>query len=236
MSDPPREDVGVMNNRLTEIAFILDRSGSMAAMTEPAIAGFNQFLRDQQRADGDARLTLVLFDNEYLVPCASLPVAEVVELDTTTFVPRGSTALLDAIGRTIDELGARLAGIPEKDRPGQVVVAVMTDGEENASHRFSLKTIAEKIRHQQEHYAWQFLFLGANQDAIATAVRMGIAAKDSASYSHDSTGYKSSSKAMSRKLSALRRSKLDPAATHADLDKPMEDILREEDEQERGKS
>lgn len=225
-----------MNNRLTEIAFILDRSGSMAAMTEPAIAGFNEFLRDQQRADGDARLTLVLFDDEYLVPCASLPVAEVVELDTTTFVPRGSTALLDAIGRTLDELGARLAGIPEKNRPGQVVVAIMTDGEENASRHFSLKEIAGKIRHQQEHYAWQFLFLGANQDAIATAMRMGIAAKDSASYFHDSAGYKSSSKAMSRKLRALRGSKLDPAATHADLDKPMEDILREEDDQERGKS
>jgi Mg-chelatase subunit ChlD len=224
-----------MNDRLTEIAFILDRSGSMAAMIEPAIAGFNSFLRDQQQVAGDARLTLVLFDNEYLVPCASLPVAEVVELDTTTFIPRGSTALLDAIGRTIDELGARLTKIPEADRPGQVVVAILTDGEENSSIRFTWQDIAEKIGHQEKHYAWQFLFLGANQDAIATAARMGVAAANSATYVHDATGYANGSKAVSRKVSALRSSKLDPASANDDLSKPMTDILREEDEQERGK-
>ena len=223
-----------MNDRLTEIAFILDRSGSMASMVEPAIAGFNSFLRDQQQAEGDARLTLVLFDDDYLLPCASLPVAEVVELDTTTFVPRGSTALLDAIGRTIDELGARLAKIPEPERPGQVVVAILTDGEENSSTRFTWQDIARKIGHQEKHYAWQFLFLGANQDGIATAARMGVAAANSATYVHDATGYASGSKAMSRKVGALRRSKLDPAAVHEDLAKPMADILREEDEQERG--
>lgn len=223
-----------MNDRLTEIAFILDRSGSMAAMVEPAIAGFNTFLRDQQQAEGDARLSLVLFDNEFLVPCASLPVAEVVELDTTTFVPRGSTALLDAIGLTIDRLGAHLEAIPEPDRPGQVVVAILTDGEENASTRFTWQDIAQKISHQEKHYSWQFLFLGANQDAIATAARMGVAAGNSATYLHDAAGYTSSAKAMSRKIGAIRRSKLDPTAVQEDLAKPMTDILREEDEQERG--
>lgn len=236
MSHPRCESPVVMNNRLTEIAFILDRSGSMGSMIEPAIAGFNDFLRDQQQAEGDARLTLVLFDNEYLVPCASLPVAEVVELDVTTFIPRGSTALLDAIGRTIDELGARLAAIPEKNRPGQVIVAILTDGEENSSRHFTWQDIAQKIGHQERHYAWQFLFLGANQDAIATAARMGVAAANSATYLHDATGYKSSSKAMSRKVRAIRSSKLDPSASHTDLAKPMADILREEDEQERGQS
>lgn len=224
-----------MNDRLTEIAFILDRSGSMAAMVEPAIAGFNTFLRDQQQAEGDARLSLVLFDNEFLVPCASLPVAEVVELDTTTFVPRGSTALLDAIGLTIDRLGAHLEAIPEADRPGQVVVAILTDGEENSSTRFTWQDIAQKISHQEKHYSWQFLFLGANQDAIATAARMGVAAGNSATYFHDAAGYTSSAKAMSRKIGAIRRSKLDPTAVQEDLAKPMTDILREEDEQERGK-
>jgi Mg-chelatase subunit ChlD len=223
-----------MNDRLTEIAFILDRSGSMAAMIEPAIAGFNTFLRDQQQAEGDARLSLVLFDNEILVPCVSLPVAEVVELDTTTFIPRGSTALLDAIGLTIDRLGAHLEAIPEADRPGQVVVAILTDGEENSSTRFTWQDIARKIGHQEKHYAWQFLFLGANQDAIATAARMGVAAANSATYVHDATGYASGSKAMSRKIGAIRRSKLDPSALQEDLAKPMSDILREDDDQERG--
>lgn len=223
-----------MNDQLTEIAFILDRSGSMQSMIEPAIAGFNTFLRDQQQAEGDARLTLVLFDDEYLVPCASLPVSEVVELDTTTFIPRGCTALLDAIGRTIDELGARLATLPEAERPGQVVVAILTDGQENASRRFDLPEIREKIRHQEQHYSWRFLFLGANQDAIATAASIGVAAADSATFMHDAFGYQSSAKAVSRKIKALRSSKSRPAEDHPDLAKPMSDILREEDGLERG--
>lgn len=98
-----------MNDQLTEIAFILDRSGSMQALVEPAIAGFNRLLREQQQEPGSARFTLVLFDDRYEVAVKSLPISEVVELDTTTFVPRGGTALLDAIGYTIDGLGKRLA-------------------------------------------------------------------------------------------------------------------------------
>ena len=135
---PPVADGGVMNDNLTEIAFILDRSGSMESMVEPAISGFNRLLREQQQEPGTARFTLVLFDDQYEVPFHSVPIAEVVELDTNTFVPRGSTALLDAIGPTIDELGAKLAALPEADRPGQVIVAILTDGMENASHRYTL--------------------------------------------------------------------------------------------------
>ena len=97
-----------MNKNPTETAFILDRSGSMAPVTEAAITGFNEFLRDQQKTEGQARLTLVLFDNEYLVPLDCIPVQEAVSLDATTYIPRRSTALLDAIGTTIDRLGARL--------------------------------------------------------------------------------------------------------------------------------
>jgi uncharacterized protein YegL len=222
-----------MNDRLSEIAFLLDRSGSMAAMLEPAIAGFNDFLRDQQRAEGEARLSLVLFDHHYEVPCASRPVAEVAELDARSFVPRGNTALLDAIGRCIDELGARLAAMPEAERPGQVVVAILTDGEENSSRRFTWQDIAGRIRHQEEHYAWRFLFLGANQDAIATGARMGVAMADSATFIDDGAGYSSSAKAISRKVRAIRSSKLHPGVPLADLESPMSDILREEDDQAR---
>jgi len=113
-----------MNKNLTEIAFILDRSGSMASVTEAAITGFNEFLRNQQKTEGQARLTLVLFDNEYLVPLDGVPVQEAVALDTTTYVPRASTALLDAIGTTIDLLGTRLSAMAESARPGQVIVAI----------------------------------------------------------------------------------------------------------------
>ena len=135
MSHPLWLNDGVMNKPLTEIVFILDRSGSMQSMVEPAISGFNRLLREQQQVPGHARFTLVLFDDQYELPFHSVPIEEVVELDTTTFVPRGSTALLDAIGRTIDELGKKLSNTPAADRPDQVIIAILTDGEENKEDR-----------------------------------------------------------------------------------------------------
>ena len=186
-----------MNKNLTEIAFILDRSGSMAPVTEAAITGFNEFLRDQQKTEGQARLTLVLFDNEYLVPLDCIPVQEAVTLNTRTYVPRGSTALLDAIGTTIDRLGARISTMPEPDRPGQVIVAILTDGYENSSEKFTWKDISNKILEQTNTYKWQFLFLGANQDAIATAANLSIAAANASSYVADEIGTRTNTKAES---------------------------------------
>lgn len=220
-----------MNDNLTEIAFILDRSGSMQSMVEPAISGFNRLLREQQQESGSARFTLVLFDDHYEVPFHSVPIAEVVELDTSTFVPRGSTALLDAIGRTIDELGAKLAATPEADRPGQVIIAILTDGEENASHRFTWQDISARIRHQTKNYDWKFLFLGANQDAIATAGRMNIHAADSSNFAMEAKSYGAGQEALNRKMKALRRMKqgLADVDTIRDAHAPM-DCLREEEE------
>ncbi|MDP3849315.1 MAG: VWA domain-containing protein [Luteolibacter sp.] len=220
-----------MNDKLTEIAFILDRSGSMQSMVEPAISGFNRLLREQQQEPGSARFTLVLFDDQYEVPCHSLPIAEVVELDTSTYVPRGGTALLDAIGRTIDELGENLAAIPEAERPGQVIVAVLSDGEENASHCFTWQDIAARIRHQTQAYDWKFLFLGANQDAIATAAKMSIHAADASNFAMDAGSYGAVNEAVNRKMKAVRRMKQGMAddATVRDAEAPMES-LREEEE------
>lgn len=220
-----------MNDHLTEIAFILDRSGSMESMVESAISGFNQLLRNQQQLPGSARFTLVLFDDQYEVPVQSLPIAEVVELDTTSFVPRGSTALLDAIGRTIDELGAKLAALPEAERPGQVIVAILTDGMENASHRYTWQDISQRIRHQTDTYSWRFLFLGANQDAIATAGRMSIHAMDSSNFSMDAKSFSAGQSALHRKMSAIRRMKqgLADEATLHDAAASM-DKIREEEE------
>lgn len=220
-----------MNDNLTEIAFILDRSGSMESMVEPAISGFNRLLREQQKVPGSARFTLVLFDDAYEVPIASVPIAEVVELDTSTFVPRGSTALLDAIGRTMDDLGTKLATLPEADRPGQVIIAILTDGMENASREYSWKDIADRIRHQSTKYDWKFLFLGANQDAIATAGRMNIQAADSSNFSMDAKSYEAGQQALHRKMSAIRRMKQGHAdeTTVRDAEAPM-NSMREEEE------
>lgn len=227
-----------MNPHLTEVAFILDRSGSMQSVTEQAIAGFNHFLAEQQRAPGQARLTLVLFDDEYLLHADALSIAEVMPLDTTTYVPRASTALLDAIGRTIDDLGKRLAATPEADRPAKVIVTILTDGEENASTRYAWRDISKRVRHQTDKYGWEFLFLGANQDAIATAAQMSIAAHNSATYAADGVGTMSGTAALARKSRAIRssaRPSAPPSAAEAaDLAASMSELLREEDQQRRG--
>jgi hypothetical protein len=227
-----------MNKNLTEIAFILDRSGSMDSCATGAIDGFNQFLKAHQDLEGQARFTLVLFDDQYEIPCASLPAQEVTPLDGTTFVPRGMTALLDAIGRTIDELGVKLAAESEEQRPGQVIVAILTDGLENASKQFSWSDICTRIRHQSEVYKWEFLFLGANQDAIATAAQMSIAAANAATIAGDSVGVHSGSTAMGRKSSAMRMRSMgtimNPTAL-ADLEAHLGCLAEEEDKKGRKK-
>ena len=234
MSDPVCYNGG-MNKNYTEIAFILDRSGSMESCREAAMNGFNLFLHKQQQTEGLAKLTLVLFDDEYLVPINALPVAEVIALNHDTYLPRGSTALLDAIGRTIDDLGARLAAMPEKDRPGQVIVTILTDGLENSSQTYTWQQIARAIKQQTEQYRWTFLFLGANQDAIATAAQMNIAAANAATYVADGAGLHASSSSLTRKVRGLRRMMAGVASMEEarDAAAPLSDLVREEDEKER---
>jgi hypothetical protein len=222
-------------NPHTEIAFVLDRSGSMNACRQGAIDGFNQFLAEQQNTEGLAKLTFVLFDDEYLVPVSSVPVQEVVPLTDQTYQPQGCTALLDAIGKTIDDLGERLAALPEKDRPGQVIIAILTDGLENASQRFIWKDIAARIKHQTEVYKWVFLFLGANQDAIATAANLSIAANNAANWVADAAGSKASHAAFSRKARAFRLASMNIASVAEQLDAaaPLNQMVSEEDRKSR---
>jgi hypothetical protein len=162
-----------MKENLTRIAIILDRSGSMQTVREATVSGFNEFIRQQKALPGEASVLLVQFDDQYEV-VFDKPLAEVPELTQDGFVPRGWTALLDAQGRTIVKLGADLAAMPEADRPSKVVVMTLTDGMENASKEYDLQQIGEMIRHQRDVYNWEFVFLGANQDAIATAASMNI--------------------------------------------------------------
>lgn len=220
-----------MNQNLTEIAYILDRSGSMASMVEPAIAGFNSFLDDQLDAPGDARLTLVLFDNEFLLHANQTPLQKVTKLDTTTYIPRGGTALLDAIGRTIDKLGKKLAKTPEDERPSNVIVAIYTDGYENASTQYSVTQIQQMIKHQKEVYGWQFLFLAANEDALKTAHSYGVDINCAAQVHLNEAGLKSSFKSVSRRINAIRASRSTDACseqTLKDLHADMSSLVKEE--------
>ena len=196
----------------TEIAFILDRSGSMSSMTNAAISGFNEFLAAQQATLDDesnpipTTFSLILFDHEYLPVHNRQDIQIARPLTLETYEPRGNTALLDAIGRTIDYIGGELANTPEADRPAKVIIAILTDGEENASRNFSMQDINQRITHQTEKYQWEFLFLGANQDAIATAACMGIQARHSATFVADAADMHSSHQAFAKKISAARRS------------------------------
>ena len=213
---------------VTEIAFILDRSGSMQPHAETAVAGFNEFLREQKEVEGIARLTLVLFDDRYEVPVDNIPVIEVVDLDQETYTPRGSTALLDAIGRTIKDFRKRIKELPEEARPGKVIFAIFTDGLENSSRHYDWKKIADKIRKRQDKDGWEFLFLAAGQDAIATAAQMNIGAHNAACAAPGATGIRTSSRSFSRKVRAMREMKHD----NPDLQAPMDQILRDEEGKE----
>lgn len=212
---------------VTEIAFILDQSGSMQPHTEAAVASFNEFLREQQEVDGIARITLVLFDDRYEVPFNNLPVSEVTCLDQETYNPRGTTALLDAIGKTIKNFRKRIKTLPKKHHPDQVIFAIFTDGLENASRNYSWKDIADKIRKRQKNDGWEFLFLAAGQDAIATAAQMSIYAHNAASVdSGNRFMMRDSGRAMSRKVRAMREMDADAA----DFSAPLDDIQKEEEE------
>jgi len=164
-----------MDKNLSEIVCIVDRSGSMATIAADAIGGFNTFLAEQKKLPGEAQFTLVLFDTEYLVPVANQPIQSVEPLTNKTFVPRGGTALLDAIGRTIATIGVRLGKTPESERPAHVIVVILTDGEENSSHEYSHSRIASMIQHQQDKYNWHFVYLGVGIDAFAASRSFNMA-------------------------------------------------------------
>ena len=179
-----------MKDAFTRLALVLDRSGSMASIDEATVAGVNRFIEEQKHVPGTATLKLVQFDDIY-EEVFDTPIGEAPELTLSktprpgqrTYEPRGSTALLDAIGRTITELGSGLAAMPEEERPSKVIVIIMTDGLENASKSFKAPQILDLIVQQRDIYKWDFVYLGANQDAIATAASMGIARASAITYS-----------------------------------------------------
>ncbi|MDZ5471405.1 vWA domain-containing protein [Bacillus sp. 31A1R] len=162
-----------MNKQLTEIIFLLDRSGSMAGLEDDTIGGFNAFIVRQCKLEGETILTTVLFDDEYEVLWNGVSANNVTLSDQEYYV-RGCTALLDAVGKTILDVGHRLSKTKEEERPGKVIFVITTDGMENASQEFTYTKIKELIQHQKEKYSWEFIFMGANIDAAKEANQIGI--------------------------------------------------------------
>lgn len=177
-----------MRENLTEIVFVLDRSGSMSGLAADTIGGFNELIEKQKKIEGDAYVTTVLFDHEYEVLHDHVALEEVAPLTDSEYFARGSTALLDAVGRTIDSVGARLAAAHEEERPEHVVFVITTDGKENSSREYTAQRVRGMIEHQQQKYSWQFVFLGANMDAVSEARNLGISAKYAANFTPTGRG------------------------------------------------
>ncbi len=185
---------------LTEIVCIIDHSGSMEPLKSDAIGGFNSFLDEQKKIPGNANFTLVLFNHDYHLCQSGVNLADVKPLDSSSYVPCGTTALLDAIGRTLDDVGKRLSETKEDDRPGKVIVAILTDGLENASKDYTREKIFQIIKQQRETYKWEFFFLAANQDAIQGAMNLSIDPQNAVKYANTSMGTRSAYTSMSNAI------------------------------------
>lgn len=178
-----------MKKDYTKIVFVVDRSGSMANIAKDIIGGYNKFIADQKALNhGTCDVSFYQFDTEYDAVYENTPINFVKDLDDKTFVPRGGTALLDAVGKTINTVGVQLAALKEEERPEKVLVVILTDGEENSSREFKGTRIKEMITHQTDKYQWSFVYIGANQDAWAVGNSLGIAATSNLTWASNSKG------------------------------------------------
>ncbi|WP_031555419.1 vWA domain-containing protein [Lachnospira multipara] len=177
-----------MRENLTEIVFILDRSGSMSGLESDTIGGFNSMIAKQQKEEGEAIVSTVLFDDETDVIHDRVAIGEVKKLTEEDYYVRGCTALLDAVGGAIHHIGNVHKYAREEDRPAKTLFVITTDGLENASRHYSFKDVKRQIKRQQEKYHWEFIFLGANIDAIEVAENMGISKDRAANYNCDELG------------------------------------------------
>ncbi len=175
-------------NGLTELVFILDRSGSMAGLEEDTIGGFNAMIEKQKKVEGECLVSTVLFDHESVVLHDRVPLEKVGKMTRDDYQVRGSTALIDAIGGAIHHIGNGHKYARKEDVPEKTLFVITTDGMENASRRYSSDEVKRKVERQKEKYGWEFLFLGANIDAVETAKRFGIGADRAVNYNADSKG------------------------------------------------
>lgn len=193
-----------MKAGLTEMVFVIDRSGSMHGLEKETMGGFNSLVEKQRKEPDEAYVTTVLFDDRYEVLHDHVRLEDVPEMTDDQYWARGTTALLDALGKTISDVGRRLHETPEKERPEQVIVVVTTDGYENASREYSKAKVREMIELQQNEYSWTFMFLGANMDAVAEAGSLGIDAGFARTYTASKRGQTNAYESLGQSMSAMR--------------------------------
>ena len=194
-----------MRQDLTEIVFILDRSGSMSGLESDTIGGFNSMIKKQKEEEGEAYISTILFDSVSEVIYDRVPVSKIEQMTENQYYTRGCTALLDAIGSAIRHIANVHKYAREEDKPAKTLFVITTDGMENASKIYSYKKIKSMIEYRKEKNGWEFIFLGANIDAIATASRFGISANRAMNYHSDHRGTQLNYRFLAKTVSGLRR-------------------------------
>jgi len=224
-----------MKENAMQIALILDRSGSMGVIAAATVEGVNAFLAEQKKTPAETAIRFVQFDDQFeevydgkIDQAPLLTLSDTPAAEQRRYQPRGWTRLLDAMGNTIDDLGKRLSAMPETDRPGKVVVVTMTDGHENDSQQYKRRQVAEMIARQRDVYKWEFLFLGANQDAIEEAAKYNIPAGNAINFAANAAGTRNVMRSTSRNLAtyAVTGQSISLNYLAEDRTKAMEDDLR----------
>ena len=211
-----------MKKDLTELVFILDRSGSMAGLEDDTIGGFNSMIQRQKDEPGEAYVSTILFDNHSTVIHDRVDIRKVAPMTRKDYYVRGCTALLDAVGKAIHHIGNIHKYAREEDRPAKTLFVITTDGMENASREYTYDRVRRMITHEQEKYGWEFIFLGANIDAAKEAVRFGINAERAVNYHADHQGTAVIYEAVSEAVSCVRECRPMSAAWRRRVDEDYE--------------
>ena len=207
------------NNNVTELVFILDRSGSMAGLESDTIGGFNALLKKQKQEDGDCFVSTVLFDHRCEVLHDRVPLEKVKPLTDKDYTVRGCTALIDALGGAIHHIGNIHKYARPEDVPAHTLFVITTDGMENASRRYTADEVRKTVERQKEKYGWEFLFIGANIDAVETAGRYGISADRAANYNADGAGTHILYESVSETVASVRANRAVSDDWNAQLEK-----------------
>lgn len=193
-----------MNNNLTELVFILDRSGSMRGLEKDTIGGFNSMLDQQRKIEGEVLISTVLFDDKEMLIHDRKPLSEIKDLTEKDYYVGGCTALLDAVGHAIKRINAVHKSLPDDQRPGKTMFVITTDGMENASKEYGYGKIKKMVEKKQDKKDWEFIFLGANMDAISAGADIGIKADRATNYCCDAAGTAVNFKALGKAVAKFR--------------------------------